>query len=501
MPPPPSGSGAKRVHSTTLVKSGSPDAMPSVNGSPGRSIGGGVMVVAVGGLVVVVIVVVVVSADDGVVSTGGSPIVSTVSAPEAVGGDAPFSLSLHAETTTAIELTRNIRRESGATPASLAYSERDDRSTGSRRQGRPRRARSWREGRCAHPSRRWFRGHLHRSVPDAGQGGRSRHRRGRRCDRAFHAQRGAHDAGSVGRGASARARSRHPRGRRRHHPRPRHRSAHRTRHCRGAHTRRVRRRGRGGDAARDRLVSRRCSGVAPYAPSRMAEPLERLTNLLALLLETAQPLTLQQIANELGAQYPQKGAALRGAFERDKAVLRDVGVPIDQRVLSGNQAGQTAYSIDRRRYELAGLDLTDEERQALQLAVAAVRSDQAWGQEGLWKLGAGGAGRSSPVAATVPTLEVLPTLREAVARNATVEFAYRDTARSLDPYGLLLRDGYWYVIGHDRDRDEIRTYRVDRIEGAVKAGSPGAFQRAADFDIRDVFPSDPKLLGEPENEI
>jgi proteasome accessory factor B len=233
----------------------------------------------------------------------------------------------------------------------------------------------------------------------------------------------------------------------------------------------------------------------------MAEPLERLTNLLALLLETAQPLTLQQIANELGAQYPQKGAALRGAFERDKAVLRDVGVPIDQRVLSGNQAGQTAYWIDRRRYELAGLDLTDEERQALQLAVAAVRSDQAWGQEGLWKLGAGGAGPSSAVAATVPTLEVLPTLREAVARNATVEFAYRDTARSLDPYGLLLRDGYWYVIGHDRGRDEIRTYRVDRIDGAVTSGPPGVFRRPTDFDIRTVFPSDPKLLGDAENEV
>ena len=97
----------------------------------------------------------------------------------------------------------------------------------------------------------------------------------------------------------------------------------------------------------------------------MAEPLERLTNLLALLLETSQPLTLQQIGNELRGQYPAKDAALRGAFERDKAVLRDVGVPIEQRVLSGSQAGQTAYWIDRSRYELAGLELTDDERQAL----------------------------------------------------------------------------------------------------------------------------------------
>jgi predicted DNA-binding transcriptional regulator YafY len=82
-----------------------------------------------------------------------------------------------------------------------------------------------------------------------------------------------------------------------------------------------------------------------------------------------------------------------------------------------------------------------------------------------------------------------------------VEFVYRDMPRTLDPYGLLLRDGYWYVIGHDHDRHELRTYRVDRIEGQVRAGRARSFTRPDGFDIRSVFPSDPKLLGEPESEI
>lgn len=232
----------------------------------------------------------------------------------------------------------------------------------------------------------------------------------------------------------------------------------------------------------------------------MAEPLERMTNVLALLLETKQPLTLQQIATELSGQYPVNHAALRGAFERDKSVLREIGVPIEQIVLGGDQAGQTAYWIDRRRYELTDLDLTEDERRALQLAVAAVRTDEAWGREGLLKLGAGGEGPSRAVAATVPTFESLPPLREAVAVRATVQFEYRDVARSLDPYGLLLRDGYWYVIGHDHHHREVRTYRVDRIAGDVAAGTPGAFTRPEDFDIRTVFPADPKLLGETEHE-
>ena len=70
------------------------------------------------------------------------------------------------------------------------------------------------------------------------------------------------------------------------------------------------------------------------------DALERITNLVALLLHTSVPLTLEQIANELTGQYPAGDAALRGAFERDKAVLRDVGVPLDSEVLGGNEIGR-----------------------------------------------------------------------------------------------------------------------------------------------------------------
>jgi predicted DNA-binding transcriptional regulator YafY len=231
----------------------------------------------------------------------------------------------------------------------------------------------------------------------------------------------------------------------------------------------------------------------------VTEPLERLTNLLALLLETRRPLTQQEIITELVGQYPDNAQARRGAFERDKAVLREIGVPIEQEVLAGDQAGQTAYRIDRRRYELADLDLTPEETRALQLAVAAVRTDEAWGRDGLLKLGAGGERPSRAVAATVPTFAALPPLRDAVATRTVARFGYREVERELEPYGLLLREGYWYVVGHDRARGEMRTFRVDRIEGSVRLGEAEAFSRPVDFDIRSVFPADPKLLGEPES--
>lgn len=224
----------------------------------------------------------------------------------------------------------------------------------------------------------------------------------------------------------------------------------------------------------------------------MSDPLERMTNLVALLLEARTPLTYDEIVSELGAMYPAGAEARRGAFERDKSVLRDIGIPIDTEVLAGDQAGRTAYRIDRARYELSDLQLDDDERHALQLAAAAIRNTDA--AFGILKLG-GGAVAGAPVTANVPELADLPVLREAAASRSPVGFRYRGVDRVVHPYTLLLREGFWYVIGHDTGHDEVRTYRVDRIDGAVTVGEAGSFTRPAGFDPRSVFPADTKELG------
>ena len=228
----------------------------------------------------------------------------------------------------------------------------------------------------------------------------------------------------------------------------------------------------------------------------MAERVERLTNLLALLLETPVPLSLVEIAGELRGQYPEKEAAQRGAFERDKAALRELGVPIEQEVVVGGPyAGSTKYWIDRARYELADLRLEPDEMRALQVAVAATRTGSELGQEAMWKLGSGVIDRESAVVATMPSLPGLPMLREAIDRRATVDFVYRDVDRTVEPYGLLLRDGFWYLVAFDRTRGERRTFRVDRIDGRITMGGGDAFERPDGLDLRTVLPDDPKTLG------
>ena len=234
----------------------------------------------------------------------------------------------------------------------------------------------------------------------------------------------------------------------------------------------------------------------------MSDPIERVTNLLALLLSTRRPLTLQEIASELEGQYPEGESSRRTAFERDKAMLRSTGVPIEQIVLAGDQAGQTAYRVDPARYQIGELGLDDDERRALQLAVATVRMGTDWGEEALWKLDPDSASRppGGELEALVPSLPLLPALFEACRERRTVQFAYRDAQRTLDPYSLLSRSGFWYLVGFDRERRELRTYRVDRIQHGIDAGPPGGFERPADFDVRTVLPADPKLLGEADAE-
>lgn len=225
----------------------------------------------------------------------------------------------------------------------------------------------------------------------------------------------------------------------------------------------------------------------------MADQLERLTNLLAVLLETKVPLTLERIVQAMQAQYPADIAAHRGAFERDKAVLRGQGIPLQQAVVAN---GATGYWIDRRSYELGDLGLTEEEKRALQVAVAAVRLGVDWGEDALLKIGApDGTVECSDMTAALPSLPALSPLFEAHLSRATTSFTYHGKPRHLDPWGLLSREGFWYVVGFEHGAKAERTFRVDRIEDEVTLGESGSFVVPEGFDPAAAVINDPKTVG------
>jgi len=232
----------------------------------------------------------------------------------------------------------------------------------------------------------------------------------------------------------------------------------------------------------------------------MADRLERLTNLIAVLLETRRPLTLEEIVERVPG-YPGERESYRRQFERDKATLREIGVPIALEALYAFDQ-ETGYRIHREDYELPPLDLTEDERVALHLAVTAVRleggageSGGGAGREALLKLG-GLEGAGMPTLAALPDVPALPALFDAYRRRARVTFTYRNDTRRLDPYGILFRNGHWYAVGLDPDRDAIRAFRADRIESAIEPGPAGAFDRPEGFDPASALRDEPWRFGD-----
>ncbi len=225
------------------------------------------------------------------------------------------------------------------------------------------------------------------------------------------------------------------------------------------------------------------------APTKL-DRLERVTDLVLVLLETPQPLTLDAIAHQVPG-YPEEHAARRQAFERDKRLLRDEGIPVLTHRLPGND--QYGYRIDRDSFYLPDLALEPDEQVALHLAVAGVHLGDPSGRDALLKLGAAGLVDVRPIASMVPTPALIE-LFEAVRTRATATFSYRQgPPRLVAPVGLWFRFGHWYLVAWDLDREGVRTFRVDRIEGDVTRGEAGAAEvpTGVEVDVEAALPDEP----------
>ncbi len=224
------------------------------------------------------------------------------------------------------------------------------------------------------------------------------------------------------------------------------------------------------------------------APTRV----ERVLNLLALMLETHVPRTREEYVREIDG-YPPQTEANRRAFERDKEILRGMGVPITvENIGDGTEVG---YRVRPDDYCLPDLGLTADETAALRVAVSAVSLGNRSGQGALMKLGGVGDQTSAPIA-SLPIAPALATLFEANRNRSVVHFDYRGETRTLEPWGMSSKRGHWYVVGFDRVRAAVRAFRADRIAGEVEVGPPNAFEVPGDFRADDHIEDRAWLLGD-----
>ncbi|MFF0743285.1 helix-turn-helix transcriptional regulator [Streptomyces sp. NPDC004111] len=82
------------------------------------------------------------------------------------------------------------------------------------------------------------------------------------------------------------------------------------------------------------------------------------------------------------------------------------------------------------------------------------------------------------------TPRLLPAMAEAVWGDRVAETRYgrpdREVERRLEPYGLVLKGGIWYVCARAQSGD-VRVYRLDRFQEVTVTGEP--FVRDEEFDL------------------
>ena len=219
------------------------------------------------------------------------------------------------------------------------------------------------------------------------------------------------------------------------------------------------------------------------------------TRLITLImLMQRQP---NQKAGELARQL---GVSIR-SVHRYMAMLDEMGIPV-----YSERGPYGGFSLVRG-YKMPPLILTPEEAAAVYLGTSLVtemwgqvyqdaaqgalakldnvlpdeqRHEIAWARRTLLATGM----HRSDVAALAPLLE---RLRRAARECRRVTMAYQSlsqagpTQRDLDPYALVHRWGWWYVVGYCHLRQAVRSFRVDRIARLTLLDQ--RFELPGDFDI------------------
>jgi proteasome accessory factor B len=242
---------------------------------------------------------------------------------------------------------------------------------------------------------------------------------------------------------------------------------------------------------------------------------KRLLDLVVMLLGSRQPVSYREIRSQFRAYRSAQDEAGLRAFERDKADLLELGVPLRYVTPDDDESLEEAgYVVDLRRYRMPTISLTPTEVAALVLAGSVARSapgttyaevvdlalkklsfDQPHAEDGA----------PAPIAHRPPEpvlvhfprpdeaagiADKLAVLEHAIGHRKRVRFGYVTAAtgqsktRDIKPYGLAYRDATWLLVG-DED-GKVKSFRLDRMTDVDEAPKPKTpdFERPAGFDLR-----------------
>jgi predicted DNA-binding transcriptional regulator YafY len=234
----------------------------------------------------------------------------------------------------------------------------------------------------------------------------------------------------------------------------------------------------------------------------MANAATRLISLIMLLQRRP-----NQKAAELAEQL---GVSIR-TVHRYIEMLDEMGIPI-----YSERGPHGGFSL-MRGYKMPPLVFTPEEAVAVYLGTGLV--EEMWGQ--LYREATRGAlakldnvlpneqrhevawARRTLLATSLHRADweflapLLEKLRQAVREHRRGNMLYRGRSqpdpieRDIDTYALVHRWGWWYITGYCHLRQDIRTFRVDRIIELTLLDK--SFDVPTDFDIREYLATEPHI--------
>ena len=220
----------------------------------------------------------------------------------------------------------------------------------------------------------------------------------------------------------------------------------------------------------------------------MSRPITRVLAVLELL-QTHRRLSGAELARRVGVDSRTVRRYIR--------VLEDLGVPVlAERGLDGGYSLVSGFKpppmmfTDEEALALAmglvaadGLGLTD-----VALAVASARAKLERVMPNGLKRRVRAISETTQMAHASAQVDVdervFLTLTEATLAQQRVRLHHQGvdgepSKREVDPYGLVFRAGYWYVSGYCHLRNDLRSFRVDRVTQVVAL--PKSFLRPAEF--------------------
>ncbi len=227
----------------------------------------------------------------------------------------------------------------------------------------------------------------------------------------------------------------------------------------------------------------------------VSQRIERLVNMITLLEGSHKKWTAGDLADYFGIS--------ERTFHRDRQTLEKIGIP-----LYYDPQKKTYNILDT--YSFSPPKFTRDEAIALTLAARTYQSENSpYKKEldmGLAKmlnalpqsirdvinnLEDRMVTLNNPAVDLAPYQELITELERAIEAGKRLKIEYNSLNdnetrdRKLDPYNLILKNGACYLVGYCHLREDIRTFRIDRINSCIVLEE--TYERAENFSADKYF--------------